>query len=252
MKTILNSLIGLAVLSAVACTDPDAVDKEKGVVQGRVTDSQGKQVANAEIVASNTDYYNKTSTGYTDANGNYRFKLPTGIAEGSYTVSGTVTMKFQGRNYKMALYEENSHVFSAYEGAVRNFQFRLTGKRAADADEDPQHDTPLGGTVEVHHDVNNLERENIELTFEPVGTLIDGSTGKKLVKTMPADNYRLYDIPLGQYKITARDKASGKPLGVLIKDKTSTYNASVTALFDDSDFVGSTLFDMVLVVAPLN
>nr|WP_293845595.1 carboxypeptidase-like regulatory domain-containing protein [uncultured Arsenicibacter sp.] len=249
MKTILNSLVSLVVLSAVACTDPDAIDK--GVVQGRVTDSQGKPVANAEIVASNTDYYNKTSTGYTDANGNYRFNLPTGIAEGSYTVSGTVTMKFQGRNYKMALYTENSRVFSAYEGAVRNFQFRLTGKRAADADEDPQRDTPLGGTVEVHHDVNNLERENIELTFEPVGTLIDGSTGKKLVKTMPADSYRLYDIPLGQYKITARDKASGKPLGVLIKDKTNTYTSSVTALFEDSDFAGSMLFEMILVIAPL-
>jgi hypothetical protein len=256
MKPIIYFFITAFSLGVIACSKPDSdgpngpnPDKaQEGVVKGRVIDSQGKPVANAEIVASSTDYYNKTSTGYTDANGYYNFKLPTGIAAGSYAVSGTVTLKYHGKNFKMALYEENTQAFSAYEGAVRNFVFRLTGKRTIDDNETA---SPLGGELQIHHQVDNVVRENLEITLEPVGPLVDGSTGKKIVMMMPEADYYIRDIPVGQYKITARDKVTGAPLGVTIKDTFKDYAASVTSLFEDKDFSGSTHYEIILLVNTL-
>lgn len=257
MKSLFHLLLITALLSTGACkkaTDdlsPNDPTSQKGVVKGRVVDSQGKGVPNAEIIATGTDDILRASTGYTDANGNYAFKVPTGIGAGSYSVSGTVTLKYQGRNFKLALYEEDTRVFSAYDGAVRNFQFRLTGKRTVDSEEDPQRSTPLGGQIEVHHQVDNVNKDNLEITLEPVGALVDGSTGKKLVTTLPANDYRVYDIPVGQYKITARDKVTGQKLGVTIKDSSKDYAASVTALFKEMDFEGDTRYELILLVDTL-
>jgi hypothetical protein len=237
-----------ALIVTIACTDPSVSDTqitEKGIVKGRVVDEKGNPVANAEIIANSTDYYNKTSTGYTDASGNYRFRLPTGVAEGSYSVEGTVTMKYHNRNYKMSLFNENARVFSAYDGAVRNFTFRLTGKRTGDADDN---DRPLGARLEVHHQVDNVVLENLEITLEPVGPLVDASTGKKLIFVMQQNQYFIDDIPLGKYKITARDKANGVHLGVAIHGKFDGYKSSVTGIFDDDTMPGSTLYDLVILV----
>ncbi|GAB3920175.1 carboxypeptidase-like regulatory domain-containing protein [Larkinella terrae] len=251
MKTVYYLLLLVALLSSAACTKP-GIDgpstggkPQEGIVSGRVVDSQGKPVANAVIVASNTDYYNKTSTGYTDASGNYRFKLPTGIAEGSYTVSGTVTLKYHNKNFEMGLYQEDTRVFSAYDGAVRNFVFRLTGKRAADDDETSR---PLGARLEVHPNFNKIDSENLEITLEPVGPLVDGSTGKKLVAMMPQRSDYIEDIPVGMYKISARDKVSGQKLGVAILGSSKAHESSLTTLFEKDQIVGSTLYDLAITV----
>lgn len=254
MKSLSFLLTLIALLSASACQpnseaiDPASGNTEKGVVKGRVVDRQGKAVVNAEIIANSTDYYNKTTTAYTDASGNYQLKLPTGIAEGSYRVSGTLTMKYHNKNYKMALYEEDTRVFSAYDGAIRNFQFRLTGKRTVD---DDASSSPLGGRIEVHHQVDNVLGDNLEITLDPVGPLVDGSTGKKLVLPMPNNGYVLNDIPVGQYKITARDRMTGQQLGVTIQGTFTDYVPSVTTLFKEKDFEGDTFWEIILLVNTL-
>lgn len=115
----------------------------------------------------------------------------------------------------MALYEEDSRAFSAYDGAVLNFVFRLTGKPTAEYGDTA---LPLGGQVEVHCDFNPVESANVELTLEPMDPLVDGSIGKKIVRALPKNSSCLCDIPVGQYKITALDLVSGKPLGITIKD----------------------------------
>lgn len=228
--------------------DPDSASTEQGIVKGRVVDSQGNGVANAEIIANSTDYYNKTSSGYTDAGGNYRIKLPGGVAEGSYSVNGTVTINYHNNYYKMALYEENTRMFSAYEGAVRNFVFTLTGKRSVDADET---DMPLGATLEVYHDFNVVNAGDVEVTLEPVGPLVDGSAGKKIVTGLPTANHSIMDIPLGNYKITACDKANNRQLGVTIHDSGKAMAPSVTGIFTDNPIPGSTVFDMGLIIGAL-
>ncbi|KAA9349453.1 carboxypeptidase-like regulatory domain-containing protein [Larkinella humicola] len=257
MKSTLYSLLAAALIGLSSCShstpEPDIEtdvpsNPQEGVVSGRVVDSQGKPVANATIVASSTDYHNRTSTGYTDAKGNYRFVVPTGIAAGSYTVTGSFITQYQGRKYTLALYNPDTRVFSAYDGAVRNFVFRLTGKRNIDDDAAA---SPLGGTMEVRPDFNTTIRENIEVTLEPDGPLVDGSTGKKIVARLSDRSDSIEDVPVGKYKITARDVVTGQKLGVSIADSFKPYAPSVTGLFVDDRFEGSTLFRLDINISTL-
>lgn len=256
MKTLFQLFLAAALLSTAACTSPetdgpngpDPGKPEAGVVKGRVVDDRGQPVANAKIVASSTDFYNRTSTGYSGADGYYHFEVPTGIAAGSYTVDGTVTTKYHGETFTLALFRENTRVFSAYDGAVRDFVFRLTGPRSPDDDADA---TPLGATLEVHHQVDNVVFENLEITLEPTGPLVDGSAGRRVVVTMPEGNYRVKDIPVGRYTITARDRVTGEKLGVTIQGTFKDYAPSVTGLFDEMDFEGDTRYELILLVNTL-
>ncbi len=251
MKAYVHFLFVPFLFLATSCrlnNEIDPAHPQKGVVKGRVTDSQGKPVANATVIANSTDYYNETTTGYTDSNGYYQCQLPTGIAAGSYDVTGSVTVKYHGKNYTLALYNENTRVFSAYEGAVRNFVFRLTGKRNA-GDDDTS--APLGGKLEVQHDFNTMERRNIEVTLVPNGPLVDGSTGQKIVAMLSENDYYLHDIPVGKYKITARDVTTKEQLGLSIADSFKPYTSSVAGLFVDDDFPGSTHFRLAVNIGKL-
>lgn len=255
MKKGLLFLYLTTLVTLFSCNKPgvDPVDQnpsssEKGVVKGRVVDAQGHPVANAIIIASSTDIVNKTSTGYSDANGYYRFTVPTGIAEGSYSVSGTLTLNYHNRKFKIALYESNSQVFSAYDGAVRDFVFRLTGPRSQDSD---AFSTPLGATLEVHPHPDRIVAQQVDIMLEPAGPLVDGSTGKKLVMPLEDGSTDLRDIPLGYYTISARDRSTGKALGVKIKDTPSGYASSLKTLFEDDNFEGSTEFRSILLIDSL-
>jgi len=244
-------LAGIFLFPVVSCTvtnDVDPSNSQKGIVKGRVINSEGKAVANAMIVANSTDYYNRTTTGYTNTDGYYQLELPTDIAAGSYYIEGSVMVRYHGKNYTMALYNEDTRVFSAYDGAVRNFVFRLTGKRSVD---DDAMASPLGGKLEVHHDFNTLERKNIEVTLQPEGPLVDGSTGKKIVAMLQENSYYVEDIPVGKYKITARDVVTQEQLGISIMDSFKPYTSSVTGLFADDDFVGSTHFRLAINIGKL-
>jgi hypothetical protein len=48
-----------------------------------------------------------------------------------------------------------------------------------------------------------LSYQAIELKFEPTGPLVDGSTGRIVIRTLTPDNHFAEDIPVGAYKVTA-------------------------------------------------
>ncbi|MFD2519477.1 carboxypeptidase-like regulatory domain-containing protein [Emticicia soli] len=227
----------LASLLTIACErsiliEPGPIEEhdinkiEKGFVKGKVVDSQNKPIANAKIVANSLDYEDAIIS-YSDNKGNYRIKLPTGIASGSFYVRGSVKMKFNGQEYFLALFTENDGQFSPYDGAIKNLRLKITGKRTGNFGDDGFY----GGTLEMHHDFDTIEKENIELTLIPDGTLVDGSTGQTLVRRFAADDYRIYDIPIGKYKITAKDVSNGKKLKVKIRYDEKDYSESTTGVF---------------------
>jgi hypothetical protein len=199
---------------------------EKGIVKGRVTDSNNRPIANAKIVANSLDYAD-ARIGYSDANGNYIIKLPTGIASGSFYVRGSVKIKFNGQNYDLALFTENDAQFSPYDGAIRNLKLKLTGKRTGNFGDDGFY----GGTIEVLHDFETIEQQNIELTLIPDGPLVDGSIGQTVVRRLPANDYHLYDIAIGKYKITARDVSNGRKLKLKVRYDEKDYSESITGVF---------------------
>ncbi|GAB3523617.1 hypothetical protein [Emticicia fontis] len=213
------------------CTEPTPEESnsgkiEKGVVKGRVTDVNKKPIANAKIVANSLDYQD-ARIGYTDANGNYTIKLPTGIGSGSFYVRGSVKIKYNGQNYDLALFTENDGQFSPYDGAIKNLTLKLTGKRTGNFGDDGFY----GGTIEILHDFDNLEVGNIELTLVPDGPLVDGSTGQTVVRRVAANDYHIYDVAVGKYKITAKDISTGKKLKVKVRYEEKDYSDSTVGVF---------------------
>ncbi len=137
---------------------------------------------------------------------------------------------------------EDDRSFSAYDGAVRNFEFRLTGKRKKDDDD---RDGKLGAKLEVSVG-GEIERKNVEVTLIPEGPLVDGSTGQKIVAMVPDNSYYVEDIPVGKYRLTARDVSTNQQLGIAVHGSFQPYTPSVTSLFVDDDFVGSTFFRLAV------
>jgi len=175
-------------------TSNPANDKaEPYVVKGYVRTKDGKPVQGAEVFADNTQYYNNNTIGVTDANGFYRIELP---REGAtYNMTADVNTEFNGKPFTFHLESDLNQAFSGKDGAVRNFTMKS-----------------LTGQIFVYSWVTwaigqpDFKIEDLEVTLTPVGKLMDGSEGTKIVKKIgPVDGgLGIGDIPLGKYKATAR------------------------------------------------
>jgi hypothetical protein len=232
-KTIRKSLLVLSLLAmmlASACaqttTPTDTSGQPSGlepfVVKGKVTDNNGTPLAGVEVVANNSVFYDANGLATTDANGNYRIEL----VNGSWYMTASMMRDFSGQTYRVDLTPDNNAPFAGSEGAIRNFVWKPSGGEAQQ------------GSVFVYSDitVEFLESQYIELTLEPQGLLLDGSTGKTIVGmlTHTADGDGLTNVPLGRYKITARYLVPGESPAVLeIKPrKSGEYGESLTADFE--------------------
>lgn len=244
MKQLIRTLTGTFLLitgslfALTACETPSkedpAPDKagKSGYLTGKVTDPQGKPLARATVFTDNTVFKGRGSEVTTASDGTYQIQLVSGL--GQWFSKGYILKQYNDRVYKIALDPENTDSFTADEKPVRNFQWKLTGHVP-----DLSLDLYYGGTAELFRDPNVeglQDTENIEFTFTPVGSLIDGSTGKVLnLQSLKRDRNFLKDIPMGRYKITAIYKPTGQQL--LVTDAWGddiNYQASVTL-----DFVGT-------------
>jgi len=225
----LQLLLGLSLL---ACTDPNHETVEPvgnetpqaGIVSGKATDGQGRPLANAQIVANNTQFYNQNVLGQTDASGRYRLEL----RPGSWYVRGTVDLRFDNKIYPLDLHPYTDAAFAGTEGAIRNLSLKVSGERSGEFGNDGYY----GGQIEVFPAFGGdefIETEKVKLTLEPVGSLVDGSTGKTRI-AQPEGLY-VDDVPLGKYKITAR-YSGNRPMRVRVHDKNQNFQNAVTASFD--------------------
>ncbi|MPR36860.1 carboxypeptidase-like regulatory domain-containing protein [Salmonirosea aquatica] len=222
-KHLNGSTLPLLLLSLLACTVPshDGIDpdsSQKGTVSGRATDAAGKPLPNANIVINNTQFYNHNILGQTDGNGQYKLAL----TPGSWYVRGTVPILFDNKKYVLDLHPDSDAAFAGTEGAIRNLSLKIAGERTGQFGNDGYY----GGQVEVF--TWGLPGEQITLTLQPVGTLLDGTTGKTIAGKL-SQGY-LEDVPLGKYTVSA--KLGGQPLQVRVRNSGQEYRSSVTASFD--------------------
>lgn len=98
---------------------------QKGYASGKVTDTEGKPLANADIVVNNSQFYNSNILGRTNAKGEYRLEL----TPGSWYVRGTVTVKYDNKTYVLDLHPDKEGGFAGTEGTVCNLQWKLTGAK---------------------------------------------------------------------------------------------------------------------------
>jgi hypothetical protein len=241
MKPLTHFLLVIFLLGFMACTKPGVSDAiapdtgtpQAGYVSGRVVDWQNNPIKGAEIIVNNTGRVTNNLVGYTDATGRYRIKLETGgPLVGSYYVRGHTKVNFQGLTYNLALFVEDDSAFSPEEGAVKNLTLKVAGPRSNFADSGY-----YGGTLEVDNHSSNAHFPNIEVTLEEIGPLADGSNrGTQVARP---DWLYAYNVPVGKYRITARDVLTNKPLAVRNYYYDKTYQASTTGIFEpilaDSD-----------------
>ena len=212
----------LVVRVAAAPPPPPPTGVTPGFVTGTVVDAAGRPLAGVEVYADNTLYYNTNVIGYTDAQGRYKLDVRQPI--GTWRVGAHLKREYNGRTYQLDLHPDAARAFPGVDGAVRNFDWRLIGK------------TPEGGSYGVATYVYRnwapgeyVAVEDVEVTFTPVGPLVDGSTGQVGVVRLQG-NY-VSNIPLGRYKVTARwaprDGRAARPMGVRVRDANS-YTESTT------------------------
>ncbi|MDO1451628.1 hypothetical protein Q0590_35475 [Rhodocytophaga aerolata] len=229
----------LSVLLITACTtDPDTnpapspTSPQKGYASGKVTDTQGKPLANADIVVNNAQLYNYNVLGQSDAKGEYSLKL----TPGSWYVRGTVTVSFDNKTYVLDLHPDKEGGFAGSEGAVCNLQWKLTGPKPTEFGGNGYY----GGLVEVYGEGNFVDTQGLELTLEPIGRLIDGSEGQKIVRQLEGQSIgQTQDIPIGRYRITARYLPTGQILNLRLRNADQDYASDVTSSFEPA-YLGAT------------
>lgn len=222
---------------AAACTTDDEPGTEgggkKGYATGKVTDTQGNPMKGVEVVIDNTMFHASYSLGSTDANGNYQIQLP---SVGTFMASAQIVKEYNGRRYEQDLDVDVYEAFSI-DGAVRNFQWKLTGER-------PEGEGFFGATIGINKALYSViyDDENIEFTLTPVGNLIDGSKGKQL--KMKAANGYLEDIPLGRYEMTAYYNGEAGKMPLKLRDHFSDdeYGSTLVIDFEPSTIWGRNSF----------
>lgn len=223
-------LVTMASCSKGKGGDGTNASAEKGYATGKVVDTKGKPLANVEVTIENVlPGASNSHIGKTDANGLYKIKI--GIV-GAYRASAYHDVVFNGITYSLPMHADNDETFSN-EGAVRNFQWKLSGPMYGGAGN-------YGSSIILNSDVNFYipDPENVEYTLTPVGKLIDGSDGKVLTMRPGLPNTpsyeKLLDIPIGRYTLSAVYLNGGarKPLRLkLTQDYDGAYKGSLTINF---------------------
>lgn len=218
---------------------PPTIAQEKGTVKGRVTDGAGRGIAGAKVVIEHTQFYAHYVYAVTKADGSYSTAVPAG----SWKASVQIERTFNGKKYRFDLQPDNPAPFAGTAGATRNFVWKISGPR------------PEGGfygsDLAVYNEPGaSLLIENVAVTLTPVDSLANGARGSVVQKNLVdigggEDGIR--DIPLGAYRVTAKNKATGKPLLIRLRNK-GAYQPSLTATFE-AGLTGITQYKLVVQVA---
>jgi hypothetical protein len=215
----------------VACGDTgndttgndDTTTAAAGTISGKVTDTSGKPLANAEmrIVGDTLAGQEASVFPRTGADGTYSVQ----VADGNYGITGEYTTTFNGKDFKFQLHPKDGldgATFPSAPGVARDFEWRLKGPRPGTAAQATEGFHFYGGevvntVVDLGNDCTicdtfSKETPNgftAEVTFTPQGALADGTAGAPItstyeVKSKTARFWSQVDIPLGRYTVTAR------------------------------------------------
>lgn len=208
---------------------------EPYVVKGRVVNPQGEPIKGALITIDNQLLYNSNAQAKTDANGRYRIELTKMAA--TYMAYAEYSVMYEGAKHSVDLTPDDDSPFAGNEGAIRNFTVKLDSS------------TGTGGSGEVLFYMMDLihpldpvaeppDRDDVTLTLEPVGKMMDGTSGKKIVSKGSRSNngYGVHNVPVGKYKVSAVYAPPGsEPRQMLIRvvnpGQDDPFHSSVVAGF---------------------
>ena len=165
-----------------------------GAVTGVVMDGQGKPIEGARIWVKPS-----LTTGLvearTDEKGQYHAE---GLIRIPYNTYAWMKTTYREKNLCMRVAPAKLQEYDSFvptDGIVRNFKLRISGPI------DDRGNIYYGGELRVFYD--GLSRDTaVDVKFEPLGPLADGTTGKTLLR-QPKD-MMIEDIPVGAYRVTAQ------------------------------------------------
>lgn len=194
---------------------------EKGIAKGRVTYSNGKPLPGANITLTSTEYAAGID-GKSGSDGTYEINI--GNKESNYRIHAWFEANYNDQVFLFPLEPQtNETTFYGANGISMNFIWKVSGRGWWSTDEaDPR--SYVGMSVEVSgydrdsdpgatKPLNASPGSKVELTFTPAGKMIDGSEGQTINKTIDlpkgVERYsgrvgRLSDIPVGNYRVTAK------------------------------------------------
>lgn len=203
-----------------------------------MVDSKGNAVSNAKVVIENTVFYASYIYATTNTYGYYKASVPSG----SWKASVRIENNLIDETYNFDLAPDNADPFSGTEAAIRNFTLKLSGPRPEGG--------YYGGYVTVYTEPGSeFNASDVEVTLIPDGALIDGSEGsiiKKRTVDIGGGEDGIADVPLGQYKITARNVLTDQPLEIRLRNN-GNYAPALTSIFK-SGFTGVSTYQIVLQV----
>jgi hypothetical protein len=217
--------------------DNGPTNQKPGTITGKITNADGTPIAGANVVVDNTLFYNSNILTTTNNEGKYEAQLP---VVGTYVTTATIVKQLNGKSYTLDLHPEHTEALSN-EGGVRNFSFRLTGKKPEGSS------SYYGGTVSINSVLGSEigDPENIEFTLVPVGNLIDGSAGSTLkIKAgapYTAEYGYLVDIPLGRYNMQATYMKDNTKVSLKLRkhfDSSSVFSTTFQLDFEPETSIG--------------
>ncbi|MDB5045232.1 MAG: hypothetical protein JWQ08_1282 [Deinococcus sp.] len=193
------------------------------VMQGTVRTAAGQPLAGVEVYADNTLYYNMNALATTDAQGRYRIELPHEV--GTWRPGASIKRSWGDQVFKLTVYPNDNSAFSARDGAVRDFVWRIQGKHDGGV---------LGQPVNVYFGgEGEVDWDTLELTFTPDGPLIDGSRGQPFRRKVTGG--KIMDVPIGRYRVAATQIQNGLPVALGVRaEGQDQYAASAVGTFRET------------------
>jgi Carboxypeptidase regulatory-like domain len=173
---------------------------EPFTVSGTVLDTKGRPLKNARVWIKPDFVYGRSEVS-TNAEGRY---IVRNLLKATYRAFAYTEVVFNSKKSCVRLAMPNPDDYNSFavdQGSQRNFRWQLTGKVGRE-------DTHFGATIRLANTSGYYATtRSIELTLTPTGPLIDGSTGKVIVREVslepPASDDALNDIPIGLYQLRA-------------------------------------------------
>ncbi|KRE99413.1 hypothetical protein ASG89_28035 [Paenibacillus sp. Soil766] len=205
---------------------------EPYIAKGYVRDMQGDLLPDIVVYADNTLLYDSNIIGVTDENGYYEIELPQ-LAT-SWSMSADITKSYNGKDFKFHLKSDKEVPLTGSKGGVRNFTW-----------------TDFNGQIYIYpffstsdDSMPEFDLSDLEMTLTPIGPLLDGSTGKTIIKRggPVIGGGGIDEIPVGKYTATARWMPEGYAPIPLPISNGGDYANSVEVEFREPNGVNSSKY----------
>lgn len=206
-------------------------------VTGKITDISGHSLKNARITLEHTVWYDNYVLAVSNDNGNYSTQLPD-KPEGTWTAKAQIEHTAYGQTYKFDLDPSSTDPFDKNSSAVRNFTWKLSGKKPGD-------NGYYGAHVDLYQFGTDADMTKVKLILTPVeNTLIDGSPAQTIERMVEdvAGTFMIKDVPIGKY--TAKLVYAGKTL--LLKNRHTEGDPALSqeVVFGKNGYLGETEYNI--------